>query len=433
MRKLYIPASALLAFSYPFTTVWLLEYGLPLNDLNSVNIAIKGLITIMFSVALMASIGQRRMFSSSMFPLLLLFAFYSMRLLNDVVSLDILPPQGSKSYILLYFFGLTLLPVASIAFAFDRDDIPSIHKWFLWMLILTNISLLYYVLAVGDLATDNVLAYRFEVRGQDDVTAVLNPITVGLMGAALGLFVLGRLAAFPRMTLRAQMVQLGILGIGLANLLLGGSRGPIVAFAMGLVFVGLSAAQGIGDRFAFKIRPRVLFYAAGMLVAFSVVALWSNLSIAAFDRFKDMFNPGGSRIVEGRDYIAAAAWHDFAQSPVIGYSYLTMQGTALAHNVFIESFMALGIFGGLTYIVCLLFILRGIWVGVTGGHGPHGFSLALAAVALMALSMTSGSIGQSPEVWIMVALAMSMSHVAMKPVNSRLAMHNAGLLRTTHP
>jgi hypothetical protein len=431
MRKLYIPASALLAFSYPFTTVWLLEAGLPFNDLNLVNFAIKGVITIMFGVGLMAAVGQRRALPFNLFPLLLLFAFYALRLLNDVVSLDILPPQGSKTYILLYFFGLTLLPAVSIAFSFDREDIPIIHRWFLWMLILTNISLLYYVLAVGDLATDNALAYRFEVRGQEDATAILNPITVGLMGALLGLFVLGRLAAFPRMTLWSQMAQLSMLGIGLANLLLGGSRGPIVAFALGLVFVGASAFQGLGNRLAFQIRPRVLFYASAMVVAFSVVALGSDLSIAAFDRFRDMFDSGGSRIVEGRDYIAAAAWHDFSQSPLIGYSYLTMQGTALAHNVFIECFMALGIFGGLTYFVCLFFIVRGIWVGVTGGHGPFGYSLALAAVGLMALSMTSGSIGQSPEIWVMVALAMSMSRIEKRPELPSAWTRNARPLKMT--
>lgn len=437
MRKLYIPSMAVLAFSYPFTTVLLLVIGVPVEGLGLFNYAIKGLITAVFGVALLAAASQRRSIATIVLPLFLLFGLFGIRLLYDVVGLDIVPPLASPSYILLYFFGLTVLPVLSIAIAFDADDMEALHKWLFWMLVLTNLALFYYVaIQAQDLATENALAYRFQVTGQDDATSVLNPITISLMGAVLLLFVIGRFAVFFRMTLFSQAVHLGIFAVGIANMLLGGSRGPVVAFVFGLMFVAASAlkvnSRAIGQ---FRIRPRVWVYLGLMIVGGVAFALFSDLTIASFDRFRTMFDGSGSRIIEERDYIAAAAWGDFKKSPIIGYSYITMNGTALAHNVFLESFMALGIVGGLVYLFCLLIMLRGIWHGVTGRFGPYGYSVALAGAALIALSMTSGSIGQSPEIWAMVALIMSMAQSRATP--RRTIYHRGGSFplrsRSTEP
>lgn len=412
MRKLYIPSVAILAFSYPLTTVILLVLQVPLNALSMFNYGIKGLITAVFGLALAFSVAKRHSINPGLMPLLLLFGIYGIRLLYDVVGLDIIPPLSSAGYILLYFFGLTVLPVISIAFSFEADDMEILHKWLFWSLILTNVALLYYVLESGDLAAENTLAYRFQVSGQDDATSVLNPITISLMGSVLLLFVIGRFAAFSRMSPLSQVGHLLVFAIGLANMLLGGSRGPVVAFVFGLIFVAASALKGSSGRIGqFKIRPRVWVYLGLMIAGGLMIALYSDLTIAAFDRFRTMFDGSGSRIIEERDYIAAAAWDDFTKSPVIGYSYITMNGTALAHNVFLESFMALGVIGGGVYLLCLFIILKGIWNGVTGRFGPYGYSVSLAAAALLALSMTSGSIGQSPEIWVMVALSMSMAHI----------------------
>ncbi len=309
----------------------------------------------------------------------MLFGLFGIRLLYDVVGLDIVPPLASANYILLYFFGLTLLPALSIALAFDAEDMEVLHKWLFWTLVLTNLALFYYVaIEAQDLATDNALAYRFQVTGQDDATSVLNPITISLMGAVLLLFVIGRFAVFSRMSLLSQAVHIGIFGVGLANMLLGGSRGPVVAFVFGLVFVAISVLRGNSrGNLQLRIRPRIWVY-LGLMVAGGVAfALYSDLTIAAFDRFRTMFDGSGSRIIEERDYIAAAAWGDFKKSPIIGYSYITMNGTALAHNVFLESFMALGILGG----ACILPVLSSCCA-------EYGMALP-ASSALMAIRSPS--------------------------------------------
>lgn len=405
MRRLYIPGIALLAFSYPLTTVWFLRFDLPTDLLNLVS---KAVIAIMFAVALAASVMERRHVRKNTILLYILFAFYGFRLLFDIYALGILPPDVSPYYILLYFFGLTFLPVVCVGMCFERGDLKSIHNWMLWILILANISLLYYVLFVGDLTADTAFSGRFEVRGADDTSAVLNPITVSLMGGALALFVLGRLAAFPRISLFSQAMHLSLLGLGFANLLIGGSRGPVIGFVGGALLIGASAFYAFAVQGRYSVKPRILSYFVAMALGLLVIIVSSSsVSIGTFDRFRDMFDAGG-RVVEERDYIYAAAWQDFLDSPLLGHSYLTMDGLALPHNVLLEALAALGVLGGMVYLWCLWVVGRTLWNSLLGQLGPYAYSIALAAVVLIALSMTSGTIGQNPEIWVVSVLVMCM-------------------------
>jgi hypothetical protein len=59
MRQLYIPASALLAYSYPFTTVLLLQTGVPTGPAN---LAIKAGLAILYLLSLVVSLLARRTF-----------------------------------------------------------------------------------------------------------------------------------------------------------------------------------------------------------------------------------------------------------------------------------------------------------------------------------------------------------------------------------
>ncbi len=413
MRQLYIPATALLAFSYPLTTVWILQLGLPAG---AINVFIKAILSVMFAVSLFFSARKKRVISIHLIVIYGYFCIYGIRLLYDIFILEILPPRTSASYILLYFFGLTLMPAVSVGFSFVRSDLPLIHKWIFRVLVLTNLSLLYYVLVVKNLAAEDAFSGRLEVRGDDGISAVLNPIVVSLMGAALALFVLGRLAVFPKMPASHQLLHVGLFGVGMTNLLAGGSRGPVVDFAVGLFFIGGSIAYGAVKRQKLEIRPRVILYLIAMSGGLVFLALSSNLSIFVFDRFKLLFSGHGDRTYEARDYIFAAAWQDFTNAPFIGHSYLTLNGTALPHNAFLESLTALGILGGAAYIVLFSSTIRGIWNGLMGEFGPFAYSVSLSGLALLALSFTSGSVAQSPEIWVMTTLMICMASAGLRQI-----------------
>lgn len=410
MRQLYIPAFALLVIGYPLTAVLFLEIGWPGGA-----VATKGLIAFLFGLSLIGSIDQRRTFPIDFVPLYAFYALYGFRLLDDVLNKGIVPPGATAPYILLYFFGLTFLPGLAIGLAFKREDVPLLHRWLFWMLVLTNVAVIYYSFAIGGLQSETAFSGRFEVEGVIAGTAVLSPIIVSMTGAVLCLFVIGRFAAFGKMSLSVQFLHVGLFLLGMGNLLIGGSRGPMIDFGVAIVFVMASIAMSMMGRGHLRLTPRIIVYLALATAGFVVLALTSADTITVFDRLKTMFSLASGRTVEARDYIFAAAWRDFTNSPVIGHSYLTMNGQVIAHNSLLEALMAVGFFGGLAYIFSFWMFLRGVWSSLLGYVTPHAYSIALIAVAFMALSMTSGSVGQAPEVWGLMSLMMCMSSVGDRP------------------
>lgn len=425
MRRLYIPGVAFLAFGYPLTTVWFLQFDIASPLLNAV---VKALTAALLAAALGSSLLAGRRFPARMAPVYIFLFLYGIRLLHDVLVEGIVPPFTTTAYVLSYFFALTLVPALAVGISYQRSDLPLIHRWFYWMLILVNVSLIFYVFSVGYAGTANAMLGRFEVLGEEESTTVINPIVVSLMGAALAIFVLGRLAILKQMSALVQGWHLALFGLGVANMLLGGSRGPVVGFAVAVLVVGVSILYALRGRTGqLSIRPRILLYLAVLFGGLVFLATREGLAIGVFERFRTMLEPGG-RMMEARDFIYAAAWQDFLGSPLIGNSYLTMGGIALPHNVPLEAVAALGIIGGLGVAYFLWLTVWGIWNGALMRQGPHGYSLALLAAAFLVLTMTSGSISQSPELWIVCVVAICMAG-PLAPATSPGVQRRAQIMR----
>lgn len=409
MRKLYIPATAMLAFSYPLTTVILLQTGLPTGQIN---FFIKGILALLFLVALWGAFQERRKYEAHIICIYAMFLLYGFRLIYDILLLGIVPPNRDASYILLYFFGLSLLPMASLGLCFDRRDLPALHKWLFVVLVLSNLALFYYIMLGGELRTEDAFSGRFEVRAEDDASAILNPITVSLMGAIMSLFIIGRLAAFPSISLFSQILHLALFAVGMANLLAGGSRGPVIDLVVSLVFVVVAILYSVRKNADFRVNPRVALYLGAIATIMTLVVIYFGESLGVVERFQNMFEGQGVRVEEARDFIYAAAWQDFSESPLFGSGYLTMGGFALPHNSLLEVLVALGVIGGALYVWCAWTFLKGVLNAVLGAFGKYAFSIALAAVALVTLTLTSGTVSQSPEVWILVVLTMCMGNAS---------------------
>lgn len=405
IRKLYIPAIAILAFGYPLTAVWTLTLGL---EGQPINILVRLAVIVLFLLSLLKAIIERSTIPRSAVFLIIFFFLYGFRLAYDVLVQGIVPATSTASYILLYFFALTFFSAISITVSYDQKDVGLIHKWLFGMLIVTNISLSFFALTSGDIVAQEAFSGRVGVMGADEVTAILNPITVSLMGALLSVFVIGRLATVAKGDIGTQLLHVALFALGIVNLLMGGSRGPIVAFVVAALLAGVSVIRISNKRGDFRVQPRIVFYLACASIVLLYLALSSRFSIFVFDRFKDMFLGRQVRLVEQRDFVYEAAWNDFVSSPLIGNSYLTLNETTMPHNAFLESFAAIGILGGGLYIVCMFIFMQGIWSITSGKIGAHAYAIGLTATALAVMSLTSGAIGQQPEVWTMIALVTCM-------------------------
>lgn len=414
LRQFYVIALMLICFSYPITTVWLIELGAPVSE---VNLVIKAGILFLFLLSLLVVLAHQPRFPRLILPLLVFLVLYGLRLLYDVMILDILMFLQTRTYVFGYFFGLTLVPVVVIALALRPIDIAVIHRWTFYFLIAANVSLILYTYLRGPIVAETAFAGRLQEDGALESTALLNPILVGVMGAMLAAFAIGRLATFGRMSVSAQVFHVMCLIMGGINVLLGASRGPAVALlvSIALVFAGSLGKVGRGTR----LQPRTWIYVGLFVIGFSTLVAADLIKLQLIERFELMFDPTYKPEGEERQVIYAMAWSDFLSSPFVGSSYVVRQGAYSPHNILLEALMATGAFGGMAFIAAMALMCRGLWKLIRGLAGPLGVSIGLVATCFLVLSMTSGTISGNPEFWAYIVSASLLGHYAARAAVAR--------------
>lgn len=400
MNRLLACAIALLVFSYPIATTWLLQLGL---DTSLGNAVIKASITGLFLLVLLFG----RNWNSDGFRaaswLLIFFTFYGGRLLFDVVIGNVLYVGQSKLYTLAYFFGLTFLPALAISLNLKKEDSLLLHRWLFIAAIIANASILFYISNQGALGSADAFSGRFEVQGELQGTAVINPIMVGLMGAILVAYTVGRLGTFALATPWQQAYHGALLMAGGANVLVGASRGPALALGLTLALTFFLLIRGSAGALGLKLRGKLWVYGGALIAGLIYLLLTRSESIFLFARFTTMFDTSAGRAFELRDIIFDQAWHDFLSEPVFGYSYMTSGGYS-PHNIFLEALMATGVVGSFFLLPAMVAAVRGAWRILLGQVGAPGVSIALAGVVLFIVGLTSGSVGQFPEFWIILTI-----------------------------
>lgn len=400
MNRILVCAIALLVFSYPIATTWLLQLGL---DTSIGNAAIKAAITGLFLLVLLFGREWNLEGFRAASWLLIFFSFYGFRLLFNVVIENVLYVGQSKIYTLAYFFGLTLLPAIAISLNLKKEDSLLLHRWLFIAAIIANASLLFYISNEGVLGSADVFSGRFEVQGELQGTTVINPIMVGLMGAILVAYTVGRIGAFALATPWQQAYHGALLMAGGANVLVGASRGPALALALALALTFFLLVQGSTAAGGLRLRGKLWVYGGALIAAVGYLMLTRSESIFLFARFTTMFDNSAGHAFELRDVIYDQAWHDFLSEPVFGYSYMTSGGYS-PHNIFLEALMATGVVGSIFLLPAMVAAVRGTWRLLLGNVGPEGISIALVGVCLFVVGLTSGSVGQFPEFWVILTI-----------------------------
>ena len=335
--------------------------------------------------------------------LLIFFTFYGGRLLYDVLIGEVLYIGQSKFYTLAYFFGLTFLPAIAISRNLKKEDSLLLHRWLFIAAIIANASILFYISNEGVLGSADAFSGRFEVQGELQGTTVINPIMVGLMGALLVVYTVGRLGTMALATPWQQAYHGGLLMAGGVNVLVGASRGPALALGLTLALTFFLLVRGSAGAVGLKLRGKLWVYGGALIAAVIYLMLTRSESIFLFARFTSMFDSSAGRAVELRDVIFDQAWHDFLSEPVFGYSYMTSGGYS-PHNIFLEALMATGVVGSFFLAPAMVAAVRGTWRLLLGQVGAAGVSIALSGVCLFIVGLTSGSVGQFPEFWTILTI-----------------------------
>lgn len=222
----------------------------------------------------------------------------------------------------------------------------------------------------------------------------LNPISVGHLGVSLLL-----LSMWPFVHQTGQTWQKAIYGLlgmlGLYLLLAAASRGPIAALVLVILFY--IAAQDF-KRFA-KILPILvlLLWATSKLGTY----LESSENYKVFDRVESALS-GEDKSVVGRQVAYAGAAQQFLEHPVFGDTLEEKQTRYYPHNVILESYMATGLVGGISFT---LLIGYGIFVAfkVAKARSKHGW-IALVFIQYLVGAQFSGALYTSTTMWSFFAL-----------------------------
>ncbi len=298
-----------------------------------------------------------------------------LRVLTDTV---ILPRELGLPVEKYYFFLLGVIVLPSLAFNFQLNT-QQLNKAFL------IIGSVFFIICIYSLSVFN---FEF-VNGSQRLWGgrVIHPITLGHIAVSniiVSLFFLSQL----RRTKEFLLIGINVL-LSLFTLSLTESRGPILALLI-VLFLYLF--------FVAKLNKKQVYWVFSIIFGFIVFLLF-------FTEFSNRFfytvTKGGARLEHWR-----IALNQFIESPIWGSSLEENVHKIYPHNIFIESFMVLGVLGGVIFVfLSTNYIRKGYYV--LKDKNNHSKWISLLFVQYFTASMFSGSLITNSLVWYLGIMLMN--------------------------
>lgn len=275
------------------------------------------------------------------FWILLLFRmFYDLEIRDDFFVSDSL-----RNKLWLYSIGVCFISMISVLLS-----IRSINfKMCFWGIYLTTtISMILSLKANEALFMNDI--------GRLEGNVALSSISFGhsgVLGALLSLFCYKNTRSFI-----VKVLCLGIFVLGIFIMLKAGSRGPLVAFVIVILSYGISRSKNFVT----------LIWTVGLSVLLiyflqDYILDWiEQVSPVMRKRLELAINEYDS---SGRDIILVDAINEFLDNPILGsqFAFNLNGGIRYSHNIIVDAFMGLGLFGGILFVViCFSAVKRAIQI-----------------------------------------------------------------------
>ena len=185
---------------------------------------------------------------------------------------------------------------------------------------------------------------------------------------------------------------------GLFITLAAGSRGAIVALL--LCFVAYLYMNGHKLKILIGLPVLAAIFIALLPILRDILASYGNL---ALDRlYNSIYAPDSMEagVTSGRDVLYDQAWKNILQSPILGSSLYI--GGEYVHNSILESFLGLGIIGGLLFTII---ILRTLGIAFRMAEEDKGcLFVSLLFVQYLSYSLFSRTLSMLPLFWMSLYL-----------------------------
>jgi O-antigen ligase len=381
---------ALTIAGYPLiaaSTAWLDVEGRIISI--AMRALIVGLVLVVLTFGLNRGMPKKRLFVATL--LLTTLAAYGLRLISEVILNPETLGQPISTY-LLFFFGATLAPTLSVLFARRINWDLALRLTFA---ITTAASFISFLVARQAIDAESHLSYRGELEG-------LNSISLGNLGVTLALLCIWWLSISVRASWARRCLVAAFLVLGLGLALYAASRGAIVGFVLPVM------AMGIAMHGRAKLRYLVISLILSAIGYIYIARIVGIDQLLVLRRFTGLFL-GTDKSSSVRVELYSGAIEQILANPWLGKSIEVPSYRFYPHNLFLEYFMATGLFAGWLFVALMLLVLsRGF--PLLRKRNPQSWVFIIFLQSLIG-GMFSGSIYASSTLWITAALTLTASQL----------------------
>lgn len=375
----------LVVFGFPIFVTTNLVLGF---DTSQGSIIYRALVVIFSFIIIFNSFNKVSKIRLGLFTLFLFL--YSIRLIYDLSIRSISSPFIVPQIIYLFHFGGIIIPVTAVSFmkinTYKLNATIFYGSFVQCFFVLIGLYLLFGTNIVQLLSE----RYMYTDESVNGGGSPLNPILVSRTGAVL--FVLTLFKVLFKINKKHSYLYVLFFILSIILILLGGSRGPLVAcvlLSIIMIFFYLKKSN-FKNKFTFCLLLLVL------LIGLSHIITTYSESIGIVNRFNEsLLNQGD--VSYGREGHFESAMNQFIDNPFFGDKIFDNYSGNYPHNIFIESFMALGIFGGVIFAYITI-------INIIKCGKKNIINIFITFVCFSLFGCTSGAIWSSFEFWILLAV-----------------------------
>lgn len=358
-------------------------------------------------IVIIVGVMKNRSIKITSLSLLLFWMLYTYRILTDMFVYDI---SWGKSNILIlgFVFGNSLLPILAITIYGKFIDIKKMMKIFHNVLFISCL-LLVYVAYFNIGGFNNELfngrnSFGYETLDGNNVK-IINPILVSLLGGVFSLLNLCKVL-FTRNASFNKLYYIIGLSIGLVLMLMGASRGPIIAFGICLLFIIMIFFYQIlflKKNISYKFFST--FFLLSSIIGGVLFLINTQMKITIIYRFKVWLSNISQGIEDKRNVLVESALTEFYQSPILGHHYICIAEMWNPHNLYVEILMATGIIGMFLFLISIFSYFSGTMYSIIKSRN-NMLTIQMLLLFLFLCQTTSGSI-MDPKYWAIFALTLA--------------------------
>ncbi len=352
--------------------------------------------------------GSVRVASSGVgLALAVLWAAMLARLVFDLGILGVQAPRAAGEYLLITV-GACLIPMLAMFAAPRARTLEKAWVFSTVLCALASLAVAWLLLSGG------VREWALRLA-----TDVLNPITIGYLGASL---VVLAVSAPPRLRVVSRVwrvcspiVRVTLGTVGLLVAVASGSRGPMLALVLAFLVLGAMSSRRTTSVWLRRTVGLVTAAAAVVAGLWAMLALGQRVGAGVLERFLWL---GADDSTDYRQQAIRGALRQFGENPLVGSSILERITMDYPHNLFVESLMATGLLGGIPLVIFLCYVAHSALVLIR--DRPEARWLGMLCLMQLVASMTSGSLFLSDTFWtISVATLSAASRRTFRLVHRR--------------